>query len=501
MADRRHEIELKFSLSPETGKALSAGLFEGVDGDELVSTYFDTPERALLKAGAALRLRKTGNGWVQTLKAGPNAVRRFEEERPLASAQLDPRLMSKRKFALATGGRRNDLRPVFETHVHRRARCLEREGALIEAALDEGEIIAGDRREAVREFELELKAGRLSDLLEAARPYVEAGGATLSLISKAERGYRLASGEGPAAGKFARPPLDFEGPAREGFQALAMATLHQLSGAIEHLRERASRESVHQARVALRRLKTFVGAFKGLVRDERRSTVKAAMDRLIGIFEDARTLDVLQASVLEPLAGPEPGAAEFGEALAAARASAYADLKDALNGQAAAGDLFELVAWVLDGPWTRASQPTEGDPALADLAQRALAHRWKILKRRGRRLDWTDPHARHRLRIQAKAMRYLSEAMLDPVAAKPFINRLEALQNELGDLNDIASASEAARLVLTPAVTAEAAFAGGSMVAARRSALPDHLAAARKAFRRLERRSVDWTQLRTSRSG
>jgi ribosomal protein S18 acetylase RimI-like enzyme len=46
MADRRHEIELKFSLSPETGKALSAGLFEGVDGDELVSTYFDTPERA-----------------------------------------------------------------------------------------------------------------------------------------------------------------------------------------------------------------------------------------------------------------------------------------------------------------------------------------------------------------------------------------------------------------------------------------------------------------------
>lgn len=504
MADRHSEIELKFALTPEAATALGAGLFGGVDGDDLVSTYFDTPGRALQKTGAALRLRKTGQGWVQTLKAGPHAVKRFEDEHPVAGDRLDPRLLPKtglgRDGEIRAGSKAaGALAPVFETHVRRRARRLEHDGAVVEAALDQGEIVAGDRREPLRELELELKSGRVGDLLALARPYVAAGGATLSLISKAERGYRLASAEAPTAVRFVAPPLDFDAAAHEGLQVLAMAALHQLSANIDLLRERPSLEAVHQARVGLRRLKTFLNAFAGLVGDDlgpdgRAPAITAAIDRLARIFEAPRMLDVLQANVFGRLAHHEPGAAAFGAALMAARTRAYAELQTALQGSAGA-DLFEVVAWVLDGPWTRAAAAANG-PCFRRSAERALAHRWNVLRKRGRALDWDDAPARHKLRIQAKRMRYLAEALLDPPAAKALLKRLEALQAALGELNDIATAPDAVRLALAGASPPDAAFAAGAMVGERRAEQAGYLKAARKAFRRLNAAEIRWSDVR-----
>ncbi len=498
MADQTHEIELKFSLSADAGAALGADLFAGVDGQALVSTYFDTPGLDLLDADVAVRLRQTGRGWVQTLKAGSGAVRRFEDEQPVSSPRLDPSLFARRMLDKAAGGHVGELRPLFETRVHRRTRMVEHGSARIEAAYDEGEIVAGDRHEALNEFELELKSGRVSDLLAVAGRYVSAG-VTLSLVSKAERGYRLAAGDSGSAVRFRQPALDFHGSAREGFQALALAALHQVSANVELLRRRASPEAVHQARVGLRRLKTFVGAFGSLVDDGQAGAVDAAIDRLTRLFETPRSLDVFQAGVFRGLSRQDAGAAEFGQALLAARARVYADLDAALAGRAVAEDLFHLVAWVVDGPWTRKAGQTPAEPRLDALAGDLLRHRWKRLRRRGRRLDWRDPRARHKLRIQAKKMRYLAEALLDPPAARRLLKRLERLQSELGVLNDIAMAPGTARLAFTPALSGDAAFAAGAMVGVRRSDLRMRRHRARKAFGRLVRKPADFTQIRRPR--
>ena len=40
---------------------------------KLYSIYFDTPEQDLLQAGIALRLRRVGGTWVQTVKGGGGA--------------------------------------------------------------------------------------------------------------------------------------------------------------------------------------------------------------------------------------------------------------------------------------------------------------------------------------------------------------------------------------------------------------------------------------------
>src|SRR5262252_8295036 len=62
------EIELKF------------GLTEGAETLALESHYFDTADRRLERAGVALRLRRTGGAWEQTVKAeGATPVERLEE--------------------------------------------------------------------------------------------------------------------------------------------------------------------------------------------------------------------------------------------------------------------------------------------------------------------------------------------------------------------------------------------------------------------------------------
>ncbi|MGA7986244.1 MAG: CHAD domain-containing protein, partial [Burkholderiales bacterium] len=69
-------------------------------------------------------------------------------------------------------------------------------------------------------------------------------------------------------------------------------------------------------------------------------------------------------------------------------------------------------------------------------------HERKAL-RHAQRIDWADPAARHRLRILVKRLRYACEffsATLPAKSTRRYLDRLEAVQDVLGELNDIAVA-------------------------------------------------------------
>ncbi|TDO04314.1 MULTISPECIES: CYTH domain-containing protein [Halomonas] len=199
MAD---EIELKLALGDEAPEALRrhprlAGLTSTVT--RLGNTYYDTPQGELERARMALRLRRADDRLLQTLKTrgqgGGGLSTRGEWEWQVPGPGLDLEglaalpPMAERDFGLL-----ERLVPCFTTDFVRETWWLEAEGVALEVALDLGEIRAGNRAVAIRELELELKAGEPAVLWSLAEALADTVALRPSDTSKAARGGALLDG-------------------------------------------------------------------------------------------------------------------------------------------------------------------------------------------------------------------------------------------------------------------------------------------------------------------
>ncbi|ALM51442.1 CYTH domain-containing protein [Halomonas huangheensis] len=200
------EVEMKLALGqqgPETLRQHPLLTHLPSSRDQLTNTYFDTARGDLKQARMALRLRRTGNGWVQTLKTSGTGSggmsQRGEWEWPVPEAQLD-------LAGLAELPPINDLpnevlehlEARFTTDFHRQTWLLSVEQNQVELALDEGEIRAGGRHVGIRELELELKHGSAQCLPELAEQLVSQVALRPSDTSKAARGAALLANAWPA---------------------------------------------------------------------------------------------------------------------------------------------------------------------------------------------------------------------------------------------------------------------------------------------------------------
>jgi triphosphatase len=89
--------------------------------------------------------------------------------------------------------------------------------------------------------------------------------------------------------------------------------------------------------------------------------------------------------------------------------------------------------------------PSLRERPVADAAAAELRRSWRKTRKRGAKVAKLDATRRHRLRIAAKKLRYASEFFADVFPSKKstrrqkkFVTKLEAMQDALGDLNDIA---------------------------------------------------------------
>lgn len=220
------EIELKFQIPADALDAVRAELARLAPGQALPepltlqAAYFDTPDRRLAAARSALRVRREGDDWVQTLKAaGSHTMVRVEDNRPTAppppgqplAARLSLHAGGPAEAALreALGwapetdphGERCGLVALYRTDMQR-TRVQWRVGVgtlhegLVELALDEGAIVAGpaeaEHRVPVRELEIELLEGHPQAVIDAGRDWVSRFGLWLDTQTKAHRGDRLA---------------------------------------------------------------------------------------------------------------------------------------------------------------------------------------------------------------------------------------------------------------------------------------------------------------------
>ncbi|SPL62653.1 CYTH domain-containing protein [Ochrobactrum soli] len=197
------EIELKFGLRSRSRRALETAPEFSLSKPQrlhLLSTYYDTPDQALKKAGLTLRIRQNDRLRIQTVKAAVNAsdvaLRRDEWEWPIEQDAPDlARIATITGLAPIIERLKGRLEPVFVTDIRRTVHLLHLDdGSIVEVAIDTGKVICGDQKESIDELELELKKGSPRSLFSLAKSLHDQVPFWIFAESKAARGWRLRTG-------------------------------------------------------------------------------------------------------------------------------------------------------------------------------------------------------------------------------------------------------------------------------------------------------------------
>jgi triphosphatase len=334
------------------------------------------------------------------------------------------------------------MRPAFEVDVERTSFMLETGGGRIEAAFDQGAIKANGEQLGVRELELELKSGDRSALFNLARAFVLLAPLHPSLISKPERGHLLIGGAWGRAAKSSKPRLAKDMTCRLAFQEICQTCLHDFHLNLRGLEKSDNVEAFHQGRIAIRRLRAALALFKPMVIDIAYRRLRDELKWLAGLFGAARDMDVLRANLPPPAPGNQTSMRALAGDCEAKRLRAHQVVIDALDGERARILQVDLAVWIEDGRWHRQSSGIAEEPVPRYAAAR-LRKRCEKLVKRGAGLAKVGPSARHKIRIEAKKLRYMAEFFVDvPGVAKDrkrlkeLINCCEKLQAALGVIRD-----------------------------------------------------------------
>lgn len=335
------EQELKLHVPKEAHAGVEKELLRGrVTRMRLQAFYFDTPDRDLVRAKIALRLRREGDQWVQTLKIpGENSLSRIEINHDRPSPDLDLSVYAAEPFAAVLAKHAPTLAICYETDVQRIFRQTRTALGLVEIALDSGLLRAGALELPISEIEFELKRGQLAAVFALGKKWQQAHGLILDARSKSERGDRLAlldtelktiseykqerqeSSRRQAIAQFwtARTAENISlHPKINAQAALAAVSAECLDQIIRNaavlaevdtadIYQAGGAEHVHQLRVGIRRLRSAWSFFNGIAvlpSEELRAEIKLYFAKLGGTRDD----DVLKETLLPVLsaAGQPP---------------------------------------------------------------------------------------------------------------------------------------------------------------------------------------------------
>jgi len=472
---------------------------------DLDAVYYDTPDCSLRRAGAALRVRREGGRWVQTVKWSGSA-RAALHERNEIEMELQGPAPDCTKFVhpdIAALFRAvhvaRTLRPVFETRITRSTRILTTaDGSIVEASLDEGEIRSGDRAEPVCELELELKEGQVSSLFGVALELTAAAPLYLENRSKAGRGYALVRGEPAAPTRAGSPVLDADMSVSAAFAAIAWSTLTHLQANEQGAIEGKDPEFLHQMRVALRRLRSALSVFADALPSAARQPIVADLRWLSAALGPARDWDVFVTETFPPLRltfGDRPGIAALAAEARRRQTAARRTMKAAVRSRRYQRVLIGLGSWLATHAWReRAGDGARAvlDGAVRSYAQSELEARYERVRKRGRKGARLSAPELHQLRIAIKKLRYALDffgSLFDAEAVRRLRSRLSRLQDVLGTINDAATMQHLIAQGYADGRSAGVAEARGILLGwseGRACALRAELDRAWKAFRRSE---------------
>jgi triphosphatase len=476
------ETELKFKLTAAKRKAIeriltARGLTPSKTAERYETTYFDSPDFAVADAGLSLRIRRVGKGFTQTLKAieatGDTPAQRFETEWHIKKAELDTSLLIATPLS-RTRALDHRLSPLFVTDIERTTyRIPLGPGAYAELTIDQGAIRAGKARQTVHELEIELKRGSPSALYHFAVGLHAEQALEVMTESKAARGYRLIGARQPRAHENVPPRLRKTVTVGAAIRTILGSGLGQLLVNLPALA--ADIEGLHQARVAIRRLRSALMLFEDHVEPQAASGFQAKLKRFGQTLGDARDWDVFVRETI-PRARYDGQVQSDGKTagngldhqwidlLAAKAEAARQRAHGAVERMTASADftgfVLTLGGWIEGAAWL--NQDGNGGIPLRDAAPGMFDQLERKVLKRGRCIAHSNAEELHALRKTLKKLRYSLDYLPGLYPARrveKFLNACKKLQKVLGEINDMATTD---RLVALLSQNGDIAVAPGA---------------------------------------
>jgi CHAD domain-containing protein len=229
-------------------------------------------------------------------------------------------------------------------------------------------------------------------------------------------------------------------PPEEGARRLALSFLDQAAAAFPRLDDAADAEALHDFRVALRRLRSCLRAYRENLHGIPKKLTRR-LRRLAAATGPGRDAEVQRAWLRErrPALHPahRPGLAWQLGRLATRQAEAASALREEVDRAfpALEGELRHHLSVYRTEVHLAANGPP---PVFAAITAAILRRQLDDLSEHlGEIEDAEDEKEAHRARISAKRLRYLLEPLSGELAgAAPLVKRLKELQELLGELHD-----------------------------------------------------------------
>ncbi len=464
------ERELKLGVwpgyeLPDIADLLDGGTALATEEQRLQAVYYDTPDLRLLRRGVTLRFRSgepPGGVWTAKLPAATPAVGLARREITMpgqAASMPEPLADLVRGWALGV-----PLTQVARLRtVRQRTRLLGSDNQpLAELDDDAVSILRGSRVAArFRELEVELADTAPVKLLPRLAERLRASGA--QPIDQVPKLVRALGPPALAPWELAAPELSRRPTAERLVQAGLLAAAATFADHYAAIVLDEDPEGVHQARVAVRRLRCDVRTFGSLLDHDALRPLSEELGWLAGTLGTVRDLDVLLTRLrtdAQRLDLEEQRQSEevFGR-LVGQRGTAYAELREALRSPRCAALLENILERVSAPPFV---SPYAARPA-SDVVPKLVRGPLHKLRREGERIGRPpDDDALHRVRILVKRLRYATDVAA-PLAAKRArgaTRALARLQDVLGEHNDACVALTHLRALADDATPA-AAWVGG----------------------------------------
>jgi CHAD domain-containing protein len=239
-------------------------------------------------------------------------------------------------------------------------------------------------------------------------------------------------------GHTAYPVLMPDSTVATGLRVMIASGLRSLKGASQRGGPERP-ESIHRFRIGLRRLRSVFSAFSNVLPEEERRALNRRLGSVGRSYSRLREWDVFIADTVQPLAEALPDEPSIIELDATAREARLRALPDAGSLRRQVDD---IAATIEEAEWLQrpaGAFELDWQKDLNGFASQLLAKRHRRLRKRLKNVDIADQEDFHRLRIEAKKIRYPTEMfgnLFEPKAADAYIDRLIAVQDALGHLND-----------------------------------------------------------------